>query len=96
MSHRKALTDFVQREFSSFHGQEMPQPDDSLLKSAGGIVDSLGLQKLITFIEDDLHVEVRDEDIVPETFETLNRLIDYVDSRSSQMPSPNTPHRPQK
>ncbi len=85
MSTRKQLDDFINNEFAVNTGLPLPAGDAPLLSSSGGIVDSLGLQKLIVFLESDMGVEVRDEDIVPETFETLDALWCYVESRTADV-----------
>ena len=44
--------------------------DQSLISS--GVIDSLALLRLITFIEEKFGVTVGDEDVVPDNFETIN------------------------
>lgn len=85
MSTRDQLIEFLNNEFAVNAGLPVPESDAPLLSSAGGIVDSLGLQKLIVFIESELGIEVRDEDIMPQTFETIDALWAYIESRSSQV-----------
>lgn len=53
--------------------------DDSLL--GRGIVDSTGMLEIIMFIEEQLGVKVRDEDMVPENLDSVNRIAAYVTSR---------------
>lgn len=50
--------------------------DDELLVS--GLVDSLGLMRLIAFIDQDLGVEVPYGDIVIENFESVARIDTYL------------------
>ena len=45
--------------------------DEDLLSQ--GIIDSLGIIKLVTFLED-IGIKIQDNDIVPENFQTLNAL----------------------
>ena len=54
-------------------------PDESLLES--GVIDSVGIVEVITFIENEFDVKVADEDVVPENFETIQNLCRYVVSR---------------
>jgi acyl carrier protein len=53
--------------------------DDSLL--GRGIVDSTGMLEIIMFIEEQLGVKVRDEDMIPENLDSVNRIAAYVVSR---------------
>ena len=50
--------------------------DDSLIKS--GIVDSLGILRLIAFMEENFSVLVDDTEVVPENFETINAMKSLV------------------
>jgi acyl carrier protein len=53
--------------------------DDSLL--GRGIVDSTGMLEIIMFIEEQLGVKVRDEDMIPDNLDSVNRIAAYVISR---------------
>lgn len=52
--------------------------DDDLVEA--GILDSLSIVHLIRWIEESFAVEVRDEDIVPETFRTLRGIGELVET----------------
>ena len=54
-------------------------PDQSLLES--GILDSLGLLRLIAFIESDLGLIVEDEEVVPNNFQTLKSITAFLQSK---------------
>lgn len=53
--------------------------DEDLLEQ--GIIDSLGLMKLIVFIEETFGIEVTDEDVVPENFQSLNLIAKFVEQK---------------
>jgi acyl carrier protein len=53
--------------------------DDSLL--GRGIVDSTGMLEIIMFIEEQLGVKVRDEELIPENLDGVNRIAAYVESK---------------
>lgn len=55
--------------------------DDSFYEK--GIVDSTGVLNIINFIEDRFGVRVADEDIVPENFDSVRRIVSYVESKKS-------------
>lgn len=46
--------------------------DEPLL--AGGLIDSMDLQRLIAYLEEDFEVEVSNELLVPENFETISSI----------------------
>lgn len=45
------------------------------------VVDSLGIFKIIGFIEDEFDVEVDDEELVPENFETINSIAALISAK---------------
>ena len=50
--------------------------DDSFLET--GIVDSTGVVELVMFVEETFGIEVPDEDVVPENFDSVKALVCYV------------------
>lgn len=54
---------------------------DDLPLIANGVIDSLGLMSLVTFIEEDLKVEVADEEIIPANFGTLAAIGSLIRSK---------------
>ena len=62
--------------------------DDDLLNvdtsfMANGIVDSLGVLGLVSFVEEEYGIEVADEEVVPENFDSVRNLAKYVYSKLS-------------
>jgi acyl carrier protein len=53
--------------------------DDSLL--GRGIVDSTGMLEIIMFIEEQLGVTVKDEEMVPENLDSVSRIAAFVESK---------------
>jgi acyl carrier protein len=54
-------------------------PDEDLLSQ--GIIDSLGIMKLVAFIETNFKIKVSNDDIVPENFQNLNALKAFVEKK---------------
>ena len=52
-------------------------PDDASFLEAG-IIDSTGVLELISFLESDFSIEVLDEEMVPENFDSVSRIVAYV------------------
>jgi acyl carrier protein len=65
--------------------------DDSFLEN--GIIDSTGILELIGFIEEEFGIEVRDEDLVPDNFDSISKLCRYIAARNGNAASrPATGH----
>jgi acyl carrier protein len=49
-----------------------------------GIVDSMGLMQIVTFIEERTGLRISDDDVTPDNFETvaaIGRLVEQIESR---------------
>jgi acyl carrier protein len=57
--------------------------DDSASFLEEGIVDSTGVLELILFVEETFGVQVSDEDVTPENFDSVARLTTYIRSKVS-------------
>lgn len=81
--HRKetieaALQQFILRHFPVAR-QHHVGLHDSLLEL--GIVDSLGVLELVTFIEKDLGITLSDDQLMPEHFTSIATIADLVTRR---------------
>jgi acyl carrier protein len=47
------------------------------------IVDSVGIMELVAFVEDTYKIPVKDEEIVPENFDSVSKLSAYVRRKSA-------------
>ena len=47
-----------------------------------GIVDSLSIMELVAFLEDKFHISVEDHEITPGNFDSVNKLAEYIQSKS--------------
>jgi acyl carrier protein len=45
---------------------------------SGGYVDSTGMLEVIGFLETEFSMDIAEEDLVPENFETIDRIASYV------------------
>ena len=55
--------------------------DDSFLQE--GIVDSVGVMDLVSFVEENFKVAVDDQEIVPNNFDSVNKVAQYVRSKQA-------------
>jgi acyl carrier protein len=73
------ITKFITEEFLRGDGQASLQPNGSLISS--GILDSLALLKLLLFIEERFSVKVKDGEVTPSNFETVNRITAFIEGK---------------
>lgn len=53
--------------------------DDNLIEN--GIIDSLGIQKLIIFLEDNFSIDIADDDLTPENFESVKAITGFLKTK---------------
>jgi acyl carrier protein len=87
-------TNSLQEQIRSFVLEKFPLArkrgigfQDDLLQS--GIVDSLGILDLVTFVEQSFGIILNDEELLPENFQTIERLSIFVQSKIPSVVSPN-------
>lgn len=64
-----------------FSGDTFPYADEASFLDEG-IVDSMNVLELVTFVEDTFDINVNDQDIVPDNFDSVSKLAAYVQSRT--------------
>ncbi len=72
----ESVKQFITQEI--IHGSARSDLDADLSLLEEGILDSLGLQQLITFLEQKYKIAVDDDDLMPENFESINAIADLV------------------
>ncbi len=55
--------------------------DDSFMEN--GIIDSTGILELVSYIEEEFEFEVADEELVPDNFDSVNKLTEYINRKAS-------------
>ncbi len=60
-----------------FSGDGFTYADDASLLDAG-VIDSIGVMELVTFIGNTFKVTVPPEDILPDNFDSVQKLADYI------------------
>ncbi len=77
MDRRQLLLNYVTAELIKGRDVKITEETDLL---TNGIVDSLGLLKLVAFIENNLGFKVPDEDVLYDNFRSVRALVDYLGS----------------
>jgi len=73
------LIDFIEIKLGFLEENAHLRADQPLL---GGVLDSLDMIRLVRFIRDEFGVHVRDEDLVPDNFETIGTITEYIQGHS--------------
>ena len=76
MSIESQIRKHILEDFMFTRDETKLQDTDSFLEE--GIVDSTGVLELVMFVEEEFGVQVDDDDIVPENFDSIERLARYV------------------
>jgi len=72
---------FIFNNFLIGGSEENLNDDDSLLEK--GIIDSTGILELITFVEETFNIEVADSEVIPDNFDSVNKICSYIGRRTS-------------
>ena len=67
---------FIETEMAAPGPRVTLSPSDSLIEK--GIVDSLGVQRLIAYLEKEFGLQIADTEIVPENFETISSVVQFI------------------
>lgn len=70
---------FIESELINNEEHQGLTESDELITT--GIIDSLGLIKLLQFITDTLSINIDDREIVPENFNTLDAISNLVNEK---------------
>ena len=76
----REIQDFLVTELAA--ERESIAADENLL--AHGIIDSMGILSLVTFLETRFGIKTTDDDLIPENFETLHALKAFVERKQAR------------
>ncbi|ACH37576.1 acyl carrier protein [Citrifermentans bemidjiense Bem] len=72
----ETVRSFIEKEMMTQAHKGTLSPSDSLIDK--GIVDSLGVQRLIAYLEQEFDLQIADTEIVPENFETIGSVVNFI------------------
>lgn len=75
MDRKSLLTEYIKNEIMRNGKAELAEEDDLL---SSGILDSLAILQLVAFIDETFGIEVPDQDVVYENFNSIKVLDDYL------------------
>jgi acyl carrier protein len=70
------IKQFIAKNFLFSDDASVVKNDQSLMSS--GTLDSTGILELIMFVETQFKVKVADDEMLPENFDSVNAIADYV------------------
>lgn len=73
------LERFLITEISPDLGMKSLEPDEDLLEQR--IIDSLGLLRLVSYLEETHGVQILDGEIVPENFQSLSCIVRFIEDK---------------
>jgi acyl carrier protein len=76
------ILDFIRKELLRGDGQVSLEPNASLIST--GILDSLALLKLLLFIEERFSLKVKDGEVHPSNFETVDRITAFIEGKKKE------------
>ncbi|MBW2663334.1 MAG: acyl carrier protein [Deltaproteobacteria bacterium] len=79
METKKVIREFFIQELSDNGFHEGVRDDQSLLDA--GIIDSLGVLKLLAFLDETFGIIPLEEELNPETFSSVNSICDFVERK---------------
>jgi len=71
-----SIRDFVAKTFL-YSDQGFPYPDDASFLEEG-VIDSLGIMEMVSFVEKQFGISVADAEILPGNFDSVEQLSRYV------------------
>ncbi len=78
MAYKEKLQAFLTKEAND---RNIDLDDDSLVES--GIIDSLGIMKLVQFIESEFSIVIADAELTPDNFDTVDDIVKLLESKKS-------------
>ncbi len=79
MTTLEEIEQFLLAEIAVDRGKGPLNPEEDLLEQR--VIDSMAIMRLIAFLEKTFGIEVKDEDVVPENFQTLQSMVRFVEEK---------------
>jgi acyl carrier protein len=76
-----SIRSFILKKFPAARKRKL---DDLVPLLESGIIDSLGVLDLVGFLEQEFDVKINDDDLTPENFGNIERMVAFVRKKSGQ------------
>ena len=80
MQYAEDIKQFIIRDILSNEDYVELNFQDNLIMT--GIIDSVGIQSLISFLESKYNIEIEDQDILPENFENIDAICSFISKKT--------------
>lgn len=80
MSEEAKIRDFILENFMAGEGEEALDNDSSFLEK--GIIDSMGVLELVAYVEETYGIEIGDDELTPDNFDSVSKLVSYIRRKS--------------
>jgi acyl carrier protein len=77
---KEKLRTFIMEYFVKDSGLELK---DSTSFLEEGIIDSTGVMELVAYIESTFEIRLEDEEIIPDNFDSIDKLMNYIHNKLS-------------
>jgi acyl carrier protein len=77
---KEKLLSYISEVLANETLEDALEVDDDLLGS--GILDSLGVIRLISFIETEFNFDIKPEEMVIENFMTVSHVLEFLETKS--------------
>jgi acyl carrier protein len=84
VSHHPAIRAFIVDNL--FLGADTQFGDDDSLLEAGAL-DSTAVMELVEFLEESFSIVIQNNEINPDNFETVNRIVAFIERKTALVPS---------
>lgn len=88
MSEKERIRKFIEENFVVGSDGEEMSADDSFLEK--GIIDSTGVLELVGFLEETYGFAVEDEEVLPDNFDSINKLVAYIARKQAALAAQTT------
>jgi acyl carrier protein len=79
---KASIRSFIVRTFAAARRQTVSD-DLPLLES--GIIDSLGVLDVVTFLEHTFAIKISDDELLPDNFASVRSMADFVETKQRQI-----------
>jgi len=76
MSTEEKIRAFILENYLFTDDQSELKNDDSFLDQ--GILDSTGILEIIFFLEDEFHIKIKDEEMIPDNLDSVEKIVSFI------------------
>ncbi len=76
ISNKEIIRKYMVEELAKKNEHMQISDQENIIET--GLIDSLGIMQLVPFLEEAFSIRIRDEDIIPEHFESIDAISVYI------------------